>query len=720
MKKQNRKAGRVLPAVLAVSVAAAQYPVSAQETVKGTEKEEVVYVNLNPDGSVEEINVVNSFQADGTGEIIDYGEYQSLRNMTTTDAIAYSGDTVTIQTDAAKLYYEGKLSSREMPWKIEIRYELDGKEYTAEELAGKSGKLNILISIQKNENVKKSFFEDYALQASLTLDTEKCSDIRADGATIANVGSNKQLNYTILPGTETDLTVSADVTEFEMDGIAVNAIPLNLDVDVDDEELMDQITELLDAIEQLDDGAKEVESGVSELQEGAQDGLQSGSSDLNAGAAQLYSGAEELKDGGQTLKGGAKSLKSGAVQLDDGIKALNTGITQMQTGLEALDKQSGSLTDGSLQIRTALTQLQQALSGVSDFAAEIQTLVTSSDAILQAAGQLSEGAASLKGGTGAEAWKTVLLQNDLDVESLKTGNAEAIETLNGLLGQADSYAALLEKMGVKPEVIEPIKNQGVSVVNQMITLLNGNNAALQGTESYLSGIGQGASDLADGAAALQSNYQQFDAAIESMTGTLSDMMSQMTQLKDAMDALVTEYAKLDGGLGAYTDGVGQLTSGYEKISEGAESLQTGSSELRKGSGSLYGGMEDLLDGIVEFYQATGTLMDGTGQLDTGVADLLEGISTLYDGTGELSEGTGEMREETAGMDTEIKEKIDELLDSISGADKDIVSFTSEKNKEITAVQFVIKTEAIKIPEEPETEETEAETESFAQKLTDLF
>lgn len=36
------------------------------------------------------------------------------------------------------LYYEGILNNNELPWAISIQYFLDGVEYPAEELAGKS------------------------------------------------------------------------------------------------------------------------------------------------------------------------------------------------------------------------------------------------------------------------------------------------------------------------------------------------------------------------------------------------------------------------------------------------------------------------------------------------------------------------------------------------------------------------------------------------------
>ena len=136
----------------------------------------------------------------------------------------------------------------------------------------------------------------------MSLDTDKCKKIVAPDATVANVGSNKQLTYTILPGKGADIEITAEVYEFEMDGISINGIPLNLNIEVDDEELMERITELLDAISQLDDGAAELYDGVFDLQDGAQSDLKSGVNDLKDGAEQLHSGAADLKDGGRDRK----------------------------------------------------------------------------------------------------------------------------------------------------------------------------------------------------------------------------------------------------------------------------------------------------------------------------------------------------------------------------------------------------------------------------------
>ena len=91
--------------LLAVLLTVSALPFSASAAAENTPKEEVVYINLNTDGSVKEIVVVNIFDLDEDGQIIDYGKYENLKNMTTTDKISYDNDTVSINAKAGKLDY---------------------------------------------------------------------------------------------------------------------------------------------------------------------------------------------------------------------------------------------------------------------------------------------------------------------------------------------------------------------------------------------------------------------------------------------------------------------------------------------------------------------------------------------------------------------------------------------------------------------------------------
>lgn len=60
------------------------------------------------------------------------------------------------------------------------------------------------------------------------------------------MGSDKQITY-CLAGQGLESSITADVTNLVMDAISINGIKLNLNVEIDDAELMDQVSELMDA-----------------------------------------------------------------------------------------------------------------------------------------------------------------------------------------------------------------------------------------------------------------------------------------------------------------------------------------------------------------------------------------------------------------------------------------------------------------------------------------
>ena len=227
------KWNRLLALVLAIALPlSCLVPAMAAETA--AEKQEVIYVNLNADGSVSHACVVNIFDLEQAGKIVDHGDYTSVRNMTSTEALDYKGNTVTVNAPAGKLYYEGVLEQVDLPWRFDIAYTLDGVPCTGAELAGQSGALEIAMTVRQNPDCDAVFFDNLALQISFKLDTAHAANIQAEGATVANVGQDKQLTYTVLPGKEADLTIQADVTDFEMDAVSINGLPLSLNVEVDD------------------------------------------------------------------------------------------------------------------------------------------------------------------------------------------------------------------------------------------------------------------------------------------------------------------------------------------------------------------------------------------------------------------------------------------------------------------------------------------------------
>ena len=72
------------------------------------------------------------------------------------------------------------------------------------------------------------------------------------------------------------------------------------------------------------------------------------------------------------------------------------------------------------------------------------------------------------------------------------------------------------------------------------------------------------------------------------------------------------------------------------------------------------------------------------------------------------------------MDSQLNDKIDELIDGFTGADYEICSFASEKNTQVDAVQFVMTTPAIEEAEARRAPAQEAQTLSLWQRLLALF
>lgn len=607
---------------------------------KSSEKEEVIYANLTSSGDVEKIYAVNIFE---DKDIVDYGVYETVKNMNTMDKINYSNGKITIQNSEDKLYYQGIMKQNtEMPWTIKVRYKLDGVEYAPSELAGKSGKLEISISIKENKNCKKNFFENYALQTVVQLDTNLCENIKSDEATMANVGGLKQLTYTILPGNEKDIKITSDVTDFEMSEIQVNGINLNLGLDkdsIDTSSLTGELDKLKDAVNDLDDGANE-------------------------------------------LNDGAKKLDDGAVTLTDGIKTI-------QDGLDQLNSKSSSLTSGSSEVLSALKTIQSSLNNVSTSSKDLKQLSSASTSIKSGIDSLVKGLktvdssidtynSSLKK-AGLNSASELAQKNKQALSALgitntqrklysayTSGGSQAVSAELAKLAQAgDSEAVALYKQvsaGNTDAVTQYVQAAGKLI--SVETLLKADASYIEGSSKLINGIdaqmstSSGQTTLMSGAVSLQTNYKKFDASIQDLVSSLNNLMANMTQLKNGINKLTDNYATLDSGIKEYTSAVNKITNGYSKVYEGA-------------------------------------------------LDLVSGTHSLYKGTTELTDGTGEFKGETSDLDSKVDDEVDSMIDNFAGGDFEVESFVSDKNTDVDSVQFVIKTEAIKKEEvKVEEEKTE--------------
>lgn len=688
------------------------------------EKYESVYARLSADGTASDAYVVNHFSVDKAVPIVDYGNYTSVKNLTNLDALTDENGKVMLDPEQGEFYYQGTLENPQLPWLFSITYKLDGQTISAEELAGKSGKLEIHFTATKNPNADASFYDNYVNQISLTLDSDKAKNIKAAGATAADAGASRQLTFTMLPGTDGDYTITADVTDFSMSGFSIAAVPYSMDIDTDQfnmDDFTDQLDELTDAV----------------------DKLSSGTADLASGTVDLANGVGDLQDGGYSL-------------LD--------GSAKIQDGLKEISGNSGTIVDASAKIRDALNTISSQL-GSADFSG-LSSLKQLPDGLNQLAGALDQ----IQGGLG----------------QLYQGYAQSYQALDGLMTQAKAdmpSQSDLEILGMAAGTYDAMKaqqgQQGGNADNGGDSNQQGGNAEDpgSGTTGQPAAPGETPAEPAppaengstdntpDAAADIPENTETADTDTERTThGQPEQPAAPAGEAMAAFNRIKQSYTDLQYLVGAYygsadqpgvqiafqsvltvlnpdktaatadkslTLAIGTVSDNIKKISgsmgqltetdiEGQmNQLKDGLRQLANSYGEFHNGLVSYTDGIDTLSGSYVDYQNGLTTFVTGVSDLHDGANELSDGANDLSDGMYEFADGISDMPNQIQDTIDDMMAQYSSSDYDAVSFVDSRNANVSSVQFVISTDGVEEPAVETAEETETQ-QGFLNRLKALF
>lgn len=545
---------------------------------KGTQysKEEVVYASLASDGNVNEIYVVNAFNLPKPGEITDYGTYSLLENLTDTKALAYENGRVTAQAQKGRFYYQGNMESKDLPWQIQVKYTLDGKVVSAQQLADAKGKVGIELLTSQNKKADPVFYEKYMLQVTVTLDTGVCENIEAQDATVANAGSDKQITFTVMPKKDARLKVSADVDGFYMKGISIAAVPFSAGADMLDVGQIDQLT----------DGLNQLSTGISQLNGGAQQ--------LKGGADALQSGTKELKNGVSEFQSGINQLKEGADSISGGAGLLSSGSCEFQSGLNQAAAISDDLVYGSDQINQALALLKAGTADLGNL--DLAQLAALPDALTA----LADGLEGMQGGFAQ-------IFGVLD----ETLAANPIQDLT-----EEEYAQLTLIMETAPPETQAVLGKMMSNYQAAMTFMGTYQAVRSDVDDLIKNLG-----------VMVENIRGMEAQLETLKSVDPDGLKN---LAGGISALADQYAGFHEGLSEYMEGIKGLSGGYEEINSGIQGLYEGTT-------SLAGGISQSADGAAGLLGGADSLNGGAGELSEGVSQLADGIGTLNKETQKMPE-----------------------------------------------------------------------------------
>ncbi len=528
---------------------------------KTVHKEEVVYAKLTTAGSPSDVYVVNAFTLPNNTKIKDYGKYSAVQNLTNLDSITYRDNEVSIDTKKGRFYYQGSMIDKNLPWNIDIHYYLDGKEKTAEQMSGATGEARITIDTSKGNITDSSFFEKYMLQVSITLDTMLCSNISAKGATIANAGTNKMINFAAMPGKTSKLEVTADVENFSMPGISIAGVPFSIADDMVDmtqiSQMADGLQLLANGISQLNNGANQLNTGIN-LFAGGTNQLANGYGIFNDGIKQMYSGSNDLYNGALQLEKGSSQYQDGFHKLSAGGNQLIEGSTQINNTLQELSSHSPDISAEDMHaILQGLKRLQQELERIlptlEDFLQQNPfqeiTLSERNAALTELEIQKNEGNISER---TLDVFKKLLI----DYEIANCTN----ELVNGEHGIRDiliQFIRILDRFNSNVQIPE---NFDPNMIKQFA----------KEYAKFHSGLCQ----YVDGVNQLNQNYSQIHSGIKGLSFGIKSLSFGLGEASGGSIAMLTGIKNINDGAVDLSQGVNQLADGINLLNSQTSKLPT--------------------------------------------------------------------------------------------------------------------------------------------------
>ena len=655
-------------------VSAAQQAAELQQKIS---KDETVYVLTGADGSVKKIIVSDWLKNElGSASVADKSDLSDIENVKGDESYTINGDNMTVwDAQGNDIYYQGNIQ-KELPVGLSVRYYLDGKSVSPEELKGKSGKVTIRFDYENRQyetvqinGVNQRIYVPFAMLTGMILDNDTFQNVQITNGKLVNDGDRTMVVGLAFPGLQENLNLSRDDLSIP-DSVEITADVTNFSLGMT---VTLACNDLFSQLGDVDLTSLDSTSALDQLT-GAMDQLLSGSSALYEGLSTLLDKSGELVSGVEELAQGAAAIKSGADSVDDGAAQLKAGLADLSSGLNTLSANSEALNSGAKQVfnsllETAATQIRAKGLNVPDltienYAEELNTLIKSLD-------ETTVYETALKQVTDAvEAQRPVITQKVTEAvrQQVETKVTAAVrqqvteKVTAAVQQQVTATVTDTVQQQVAEQVIQAAANMSkadydAAVAAGMIPQQTQDavNAAIQaqmGSEAMQSKIAENVSAQMASEAVQSKITENIDTQISSETvqATITENTDAQMQT-EAIQATIQQQTELQVQK-AISENMASdaVQSQLKKASEGAQTLIALKASLDDyntfylGLLTYTGGVDDAAAGANALYAGADQLKDGTAQLRAGAAQLYNGVLQLQDGTPALVSGVTQLKD----------------------------------------------------------------------------
>ena len=564
----NKVISKIISGTLLCSMVGYTLPVFAYT------KDETVYSKMDSNGknykTIVSTHIKNTENAD---LINDLSDLLNVKNTSGDETYTQDGNKFVWNANKNDIYYQGE-SSKELPIECNVKYELDGKELSANEIAGKSGKVKITLQYTNKEertvdiNGKKvKMYVPFVVVAGTIIENENARNIEVSSGKVVDDGSKTVVVGMAMPGLQESLGLSDDEVE----------IPSNVEITMDatnfeTSSIMSYVTPKV-----LEEDDLKVFDNLDEIY-----------GQVNT----LQTSMNQIQDGANTLKDGTKELANGTSQVDAGVKEVATNMSKVTSGAAQLTNGQKQVTSGLKQIKSKLptsaqvtenkTQLNTLKAGNTSALAQLNAQSTNTDKQIEKLNKKIE-----EVDTNMAAIKSALKANKVDFDD---SNIDAvIKTYNDAISAAKKYAAAGDQVKYTLEA-----TQAGAVVANLNTY-----KALLGTKTLI------------------------NSTITTLTASKTSVASLETLITGDQQVVESSLNTLDS-MAELSSGVDQLLVGSNKLQTGAQNLQTGSKQLENGVDTLSSATTQLNNGANQVAEGTNTLAEGITTFNA------EGIKKICD------------------------------------------------------------------------------------------
>ncbi len=655
-------------------VSAAQQAAELQQKIS---KDETVYVLTGADGSVKKIIVSDWLKNElGSASVADKSDLSDIENVKGDESYTINGDNMTVwDAQGNDIYYQGNIQ-KELPVGLSVRYYLDGKSVSPEELKGKSGKVTIRFDYENRQyetvqinGVNQRIYVPFAMLTGMILDNDTFQNVQITNGKLVNDGDRTVVVGLAFPGLQENLNLSRDDLSIP-DSVEITADVTNFSLGMT---VTLACNDLFSQLGDVDLTSLDSTSALDQLT-GAMDQLLSGSSALYEGLSTLLDKSGELVSGVEELAQGAATIKSGADSVDDGAAQLKAGLADLSSGLNTLSANSEALNSGAKQVfnsllETAATQIRAKGLNVPDltienYAEELNTLIKSLD-------KTTVYETALKQVTDAvEAQRPVITQKVTEAvrQQVETKVAAAVrqqvteEVTAAVQQQVTATVTDTVQQQVAEQVIQAAANMSKADYDAAVAAgiipqqtQDAVNAAIQaqmGSEAVQSKIAENVSAQMASEAVQSKITENIDTQIssEAVQATITENTDAQLQT-EAIQATIQQQTELQVQK-AISENMASdaVQSQLKKASEGAQTLIALKASLDDyntfylGLLTYTGGVDDAAAGANALYAGADQLKDGTAQLRAGAAQLYNGVLQLQDGTPALVSGVTQLKD----------------------------------------------------------------------------